>query len=391
MNRMAMWLISLIVLVPGLVQVIPAWADDREEVQQLREEVQRLKERLQQLEQVLAKQQEEEAKRKEAEAKKLEPVQAGYGKIKFDGLVQMWGSTDGKKSDTFRARRTELKFSGQVHPKVKWAVMFDPAKTLTQNKDKDIVQSSRTLQDAFLTLLLGEKTQLDVGQYKLPTSEEGLRSSAQLDTVERSLISVRGKWGDIRDLGVMLRGSFDNGEYQLGVFNGEGQNVTDANDSKDVAARVVFKPSTTPGLELGLSTYQGKRGAEKATNRRVGAEARFLSDPWVLKAEYMTGRDNVSSSTLADREGWFLLAGYSLDAKRQIVARYDVWDPDTDLSGDQEQDWLLGMNWFLAKHNAKFQLNLVRKNFGATGAAAAGYPAGTRHVNQLLTNFQIAF
>ncbi len=312
--------------------------------------------------------------------------------MKVDGLVQIWGTSDSRLSDTFRIRRTELKLSGQVHPKVKWTVMIDPAKTLTQNSSGAINQSSRILQDAFLSTPLGAKVQLDVGQFKVPTSEEGARSSAQLDTVERALLSVRGKWGDIRDVGLLARGGFSQGEYQLGVFNGEGLNTTDVNDHKDFAGRVVFKPQTLPGLELGVSTYQGERGATRVPNRRVGGELRYLRDPFVLKAEYMTGRDNVSTSTLSDRLGWFVLDGYSLDKKHQLVVRYDLWDSNADVSGDKENDWLLGMNWFMEKHNAKFQVNFVRKRF-ETGAAAAlaGYSDGTREVNQLLANFQAAF
>jgi len=385
MRRMAMWLVVGTLAMCGSAAVRPARADEQADLRQLKQQVEEMQQRIQKLEQALAK-------KKEEEAKKPEAVQAGFGKIKFDGLAQVWGTSDSKANDTFRIRRTEIKFSGQVHPKLKWAVMFDPAKTLSQNASGAIVQSSRPLQDALLTVPLGTRSQLDAGQYKVPTSEEGMRSAAQLDTVERSMISVRGKWGDIRDIGLMLRGGFDQGEYQAGMFNGEGQNTTDANDRKDAAARVVFKPEGTPGLELGVSTYQGKRGAAKVTNRRVGGELRWLRDPCTLKAEFMTGRDNVSTSTLSDRRGWYVLAGYALDPKRQLVARYDVWDPDTDATGDREKDLLLGMNWFLEKHNAKFQVNLVRKNFDAgTAGSQAGYPAGTRHVNQLLSNLQIAF
>jgi len=396
MRTMAVWLALAALIASGWVGAAPARGEEQTELQRLKQQVGELQGRIQQLEEAQQKEAEArklaEASKKEAEAKKVEPVQAGFGKIKLDGLVQVWGTADSKAADTFRVRRTEIKFSGEATPRLKWAVMFDPSKSLSQTTDKTIVQSSRPLQDAILSWALSKQAQLDIGQYKVPTSEEGMRSSAQLDTIERSMISVRGKWGDIRDVGLMVRGAFQQGEYQVGVFNGEGQNVTDVSDRKDVAGRVVLKPKSAPGLELGLSTYQGKRGAAEVTNRRTGGELRFRRDPWVLKAEYMTGRDSVSTSSLSDRAGWYVLGGYSLDPKRQLVARYDVWDPGTDVSGDRESDLLLGMNWFLEKHNAKFQLNLVRKSF-QTGAAAglAGYPSDTRHVNQLLTNFQVAF
>jgi len=126
--------------------------------------------------------------------------------------------------------------------------------------------------------------------------------------------------------------------------------------------------------------------------RRIGGELLFVRAPFVLESEYMTGEDNVSTSTLTDKTGWYALAGYSLGPKKQVVARYDYWDPNTHLSGDAEDDLLLGLNWYLAKNNAKFQVNLVRKNFQSSVAAlSAGFPADTDHANQLLANLQAAF
>src|SRR5258705_3088371 len=61
-------------------------------------------------------------------------VEVGIGKIKFNGLLQTWFlAGNGGLTDTFRIRRAELKFTGEISPHFKWTVMIDPAKYLTLN------------------------------------------------------------------------------------------------------------------------------------------------------------------------------------------------------------------------------------------------------------------
>ena len=118
------------------------------------------------------------------------PVMAGTGTIRFNGLLQAWlAGGDAGFKDTFRIRRAELKFSGDLGRTVGWAVMIDPSKSLgTTNGGgaTSINQASRVLQDAFLTVGRPAQLALTAGQFKVPISREGLESSAALDTVERA-------------------------------------------------------------------------------------------------------------------------------------------------------------------------------------------------------------
>src|SRR5687767_4718477 len=61
-------------------------------------------------------------------------VEAGFGNIKFNGLFQGWfGAGNSGFRDTFRIRRVELKFSGNIAPHVKWTVMIEPSRGLSLN------------------------------------------------------------------------------------------------------------------------------------------------------------------------------------------------------------------------------------------------------------------
>lgn len=82
---------------------------------------------------------------------------------------------------------------------------------------------------------------LRVGQFKMPFSEETLRSALYGDFVENSPMSrlVHG-----RDLGLELGGETweKRLEYQVAVCNGRGTTQPDTNDAKDVFVRLVLKP-----------------------------------------------------------------------------------------------------------------------------------------------------
>ena len=101
-------------------------------------------------------------------------------------LLQAWYQAgDNDYNDTFRIRRAELKFTGDITPQVNWSVMIDPARALSVNNtvvtvdgvpvvsNASINQSSRILQDAFITLKLSPAANLNVGQFKVPSAWKG--------------------------------------------------------------------------------------------------------------------------------------------------------------------------------------------------------------------------
>jgi hypothetical protein len=328
------------------------------------------------------------------------PVEAGFGTIKIDGLMQNWfvwnsNNLSGDDRDGFKTRRMEIKLSGQINPQVKWAVMFDVSKSLsldTSGATPKVKQESRALQDLVITYALKSGQALDVGQFKIPVGMEGLTSSSQLDTVERALFTIRGNketggvFGDFRDLGVVLRGTYESGEYQIGVFNGDKQNAPDTNDQKAGVARVIYKPKTTPGLQLGASYYKGETTAANLERRRTGYELRYDQKAWFLASEEISGSDGQAGGegtpSSLDSSGWYVLCGRKMDDKHQVVVRYDVWNAPAPTAGNggDEKDITLGYNYLMTGHNAKLQFNLVRKNFAL-------------HDDQtlFLTNAQVAF
>jgi phosphate-selective porin len=210
-----------------------------------------------------------------------------------------------------------------------------------------------------------------VGQFKVPLSLEGLQSSAALETVERALfITDRargGAFGDVRDLGVMAHGSLNKSvDYQIGFFNGLGENIndTDKNDQKAVAGRFVVRPSFLRGLQLGTSgaTAGFSSRADRPRRDRIGGELLFVRRQFNVKAEFMQGIDGDTH-----RRGYYTHFGYKVSPKVELVGRFDTFDPDVRAENNAlnvtERDYIAGVNYYITENKVKLQFNYMRKTF----------------------------
>lgn len=310
-------------------------------------------------------------------------VESGFGPLKFDGLLQTQYANGSQHGDnTLRIRRAELKISGKVAPHVSWAVMIDPAKALSLRQssttlggtqvvvDESVNQSSRTLQDALVTIGLNKGYSIDVGQYKLPFAYEGPNPTSQVITVERpQFASDRargGSLGDVRDIGVTVRGSvWPSSKLAVGLFDGTGeaQNATDTNDQKVIVANLATPIPFLSGLTLGMSgVYGGSPNSEHARRDRIGALAEYLRPSFTARAEYIRGVDGD-----VHREGYYEVLAYKLNKTFEVVQRVDYFDPNVrrvgTLQDEGATDFLAGLNYYIAGHNAKLQLNAVNRNW----------------------------
>ena len=84
--------------------------------------------------------------------------------FQLHGFLQVYYRTgDPTTTDGFRLRKADLKFSGELSPRLRWRISFDVSKQLTLNKavtkigdslalsDASVDQRSRMVQDAALT------------------------------------------------------------------------------------------------------------------------------------------------------------------------------------------------------------------------------------------------
>ena len=105
-----------------------------------------------------------------------------------------------------------------------------------------------------------------------------------------------------RDQGIQIQGDlFPMGNdqyrllhYQLGVYNGQGINLADANRAKDIIGTIQFQP--VKGLYIGAFGWKGDwvKAATATTpavtlkRERVSAGLKYDVDNWTVRAEYAT-------------------------------------------------------------------------------------------------------
>ncbi len=215
-------------------------------------------------------------------------------------------------NDTFRIRRAELRFVADVDEHFSAHVTLDPARESSasfyplptfMNHNRllspalpnttlggvPVAAGTRTTLSANqITPLLLEDAYISIhdwlphhevllGQMKPPSGAEAWTDNGDLDFVERSLIAQA---SDIRDIGVMVHGTWfcERLQYWVGAFNGPdgttladtenvtGANRADDNNDKDFAWRVLARPvwnadAWSGRLEVGYARTDGYRGS----------------------------------------------------------------------------------------------------------------------------------
>ncbi|HQQ76566.1 MAG TPA: porin [Thermoanaerobaculia bacterium] len=343
------------------------------------------------------------------------------GELKFGLLLQGWYITDDSPyatnnatsstlgnfigSNTFRLRRSEIKFNGKVNKDWAFEVMLDPAKAIvssgavTNNNTTD----AKILQDLAVTYTGFKGWELSLGQKKITLTEEGVRSSSELDFPERSQI-VRAV-SDRRETGFFVKGDVAEPVTLWGsISNGTASNtLDDSNDTISYCGRVDLK--FVKGLNFGGSGCKSAgETAAHTTRSRVGGHARFNGGaalPLVAEAEYYYAQDGQAAAPgVLRRSGWYAQALYTVMDRFQLGGRYDIITTNLDAqdgtNGVTQKDsqiktWTFGIHWLPLGHdkykNVSLKLDyfiVQQDNRLVNGVLSDSY-------NQFLLAAQVAF
>lgn len=205
------------------------------------------------------------------------------------------------------------------------------------------------------------------GQFKEPFSREALASSKYIDFVDGSA-AVSGL-APAEDIGLLIYGAGPGSrlEYGVGAFDGRGKNLTDNNDAKEVAARLMVQPIT--GLYIGGSASSGRvdearsgdayrasgrsafavwgAGVAQAGRRtRLGADLELFGGPASLKAEWIALRDRgvarsgATSAVVAD--GGYVAATWLVTGEQKSRNRAQEVKRPVGESGGSLGAWEVG-------------------------------------------------
>ncbi|MEO5570113.1 MAG: porin [Bacteroidia bacterium] len=298
---------------------------------------------------------------------------SGYIQTRFQSFQQAG------KADAMDIRRARLDFRGTLNAFWDYRLQVDMAGV------------PKAL-DAIGTFKPYDFFKIQAGQFKIPLSMENNTPSNSMDVIERAQVveTLVARNGDVngnfngRDIGVMGFGSLLKKDdrflidYYIGGFQGEGINVLDSNEAKDLGARIILHP--IKGLDIGAGYYNGydKTGtftpvAKNNVRTRIGGEFSYVYKIISVKGEYIYGEDgdyikgkNGYSYIHTRREGWYAqLAAFVFQKKLQLVGRWDAYDSDIHKGGNATLNILGGVNYYFNDW-AKLQVNYTSRNESGT-------------------------
>lgn len=219
----------------------------------------------------------------------------GYGQLDFRGY-----QSGDHPPNTFLVRRARIALEGKVARYFDYKMEGDFADT-----------ASTLLRDFYVNIHRIDEFQLRFGQFRVPISQEEIRSDTFQDFVERSMVN---NLVPSRSPGVMASGELGNGvfEYQIGAFNGKGLLANNNNGTPETAIRLRFTPwnngsaFASKGFSFGGAFTQGRslgglsvRGQSESRSFsffapdsingkyiRANGEFTWMLGPAAIRAEY---------------------------------------------------------------------------------------------------------
>ncbi|MBI3271119.1 MAG: hypothetical protein HYZ53_19095 [Planctomycetes bacterium] len=262
---------------------------------------------------------------------------------------------DSRNNNSFFVREARLVADGTFFHDYEFKVQGDFGKGAAQ------------LQDGYVGWKKLPWLGLRVGQFKQPFSLQQLTSGRFIDFVERSPMDLLVPG---RDLGVQLGGKVLDGvvEYAVSAFNGNGKNnAADANDDKDVAARLVLRPFVTSeeamlkGLRIGAAVTGGNEKQAFANFVALDSTTPFL----VMNG----GLFNRGEKTRWNVEGAWTCGPFKLQGEA-------IWmdvELERTVAGVTAKDSVLFESyyvealWVVTGEDAVFDRRKPAKNFGGDG------------------------
>lgn len=156
-----------------------------------------------------------------------------------------------------------------------------------------------------------------------------------------------------RDMGLLIYGDLFKKKvsYNLAVMNGQGINLKDKNNHKDIVGSLMVHP--LDWLSVGGSFIKGKGCAVAASSvnpdiaagdsyirNRWSAGATIQTKPVSLRTEYLAGKDGHIKS-----DGYYATASVHVFPKFDVIASYDYFNKDK-AQDYKQSNYVAGVQWW---------------------------------------------
>lgn len=319
--------------------------------------------------------------------------------IKFSGYIMSQYQYSDKESNkgekdinSFNIRMVRMALEGRVAKDFYWKAQ------LQVNGNTSNLTVAPRMVDAFAEWQKYDAFKVKAGQFKRPFTFEnpmhpitqGFMSYSQNVTKLAGFSDRNGEHASNgRDIGVQLQGDLlkaNDGHhylhYQVGVFNGQGTNMKDVDQRKDIIGGVWVSP--IKGLRIGAFGWTGsyarkgtwtevdakgnavaKNGVRSLEKNRYAISAEYAAHDWTVRSEYIhsqgygfktsnaSGKEtdctiNYAAGDKAD--GFYaLMIAPVISKKLYAKARYDLYRPQADWHTSKTQ-YEIGANYWIGKH-----------------------------------------
>jgi hypothetical protein len=302
---------------------------------------------------------------------------SGYGMVQYQASDQEDAENNG-----FNLRLVRMALEGRAHDDFYWKVQMQiNGNTYDPDKSKTDIR----LVDLFGEWQKYEFFRVKAGQFKRPFTFEnpmhpitqGFMSYSQNVSKLAGFSDRTGEQASNgRDIGLQLQGDMlpIGGRpwlhYQVGVFNGQGINVKDVDNRKDIIGGLWVMPIA--GLRIGAFGWTGSRGTKtddgvvSTPKNRYALSAEYAKDDWTLRSEYIHSQGYGSNAAAGDKADGIYALGIApiIKNKLHVKARYDLYR-DRKEWGTSKTFYEVGADYMFTK-NLQLNIEYARVNERAT-------------------------
>lgn len=313
------------------------------------------------------------------------PITAKFGGYIVGDYSYYTDKTENEKAG-FNLRYARVYVNGTVAKEFKYRLQAEMAGAPGENKGPRVIDAyAEWVKYSWLNIRFGQMKRAFTFENPYNPWTVGFGSNAQ---VISKLAGMNDRCGEHasggRDLGLMLQGDLlpigrdehNLLHYQVGVYNGQGINHKDANESKDIIGGLWFAP--IKDLQIGAFGWKGKyTGSNKQTvNRdRLAYGVKYEAD-WTARAEYITSKGrSISNANLGNEaDGWYAAIGVPVGKQFKVYGKWDVYR-DEKTADTQKSIYGLALNYWLDK-NLLFQAG-----YNLYDVRSVSYKEGVRIAN----------
>lgn len=311
---------------------------------------------------------------------------SGYGMVQYQA-----SNKDDAKANSFNLRMVRISLDGRIANDFYWKLQMQV------NGNTATLGSSPRIVDCFAEWQRYDFFRVKAGQFKRAFTFEnpmgpiaqGFMSYGQAISNLAGLNDRNGSHSSNgRDIGVQFQGDILKNSrgrnllhYQIGVYNGQGINVKDVDQQKDLIGGIWVMP--IQGMRVGAFGWTGSYARtgtsasegittpilRKLQQRRYAFSAEYTTEDWTFRSEYVhsTGyafktryqkESDASDITLSNignkAQGIYaLVIAPVIKHKLHAKARYDMYQPTADASRQKTQ-YDIGLDY---EFNKNIQVN----------------------------------